>query len=134
MYEKIADEIIAKYGVAVRSSFEGEWHITIDVVELTNSTKINMLFVPETYRKQGIATEIIQLIEEQSEFVELEAFPYSDNKGNTKENIDTLVKWYQKLGYELEYQKDYDCWLEDADDRLYSYEELKAVIGMYKEM
>lgn len=141
MYNKISNIIISKYNVAVRSSMQGEWHVTIEVTEENEFNHINTIFVPESNRSQGIARETIKLIEEetknQGKFeITLDAFPYSDNQGNTIESIVSLVNWYKSLGYAMDNDNDYNAFVEDADTtKLYGYEEIaKGTLTMFKEV
>lgn len=141
MYKDIAEIIMNKYDVAVRPSMEGEWHVTIETTDREEETYINTIFVPECNRGQGIAREIISLIEEETRklgktTVSLDAFPYSDNQGNTVEAISKLVNWYKSLGYEMVNEFDYCVFLEESSpDSIYGYEDLpKGLLTMYKDM
>jgi len=141
MYNKISKIISDKYNVAVRPSMQGEWHVTIEITENEGHNYINTIFVPELNRGQGIAKELINLIEEETKIqnkqeVILDAFPYSDNQGNTIESIVSLVNWYKSLGYAMDNDNDYNAFVEDADaNKLYSYEEVpKGCLTLYKEV
>ena len=141
MYNKISKIISDKYNVAVRPSMQGEWHATIEITENESHNYINTIFVPELNRGQGIAKELINLIEEETKIqnkqeVILDAFPYSDNQGNTIESIVSLVNWYKSLGYAMDNDNDYNAFVEDADTtKLYGYEEIaKGTLTMFKEV
>ena len=141
MYNKISKIISDKHNIAVRPSMQGEWHVTIEITENEDYNYINTIFVPELNRGQGIAKEIINLIEKETknqnkQEVILDAFPYSDNQGNTAESIVSLVNWYKSLGYSMDNDNDYNAFLEDADtSKLYAYNEItKGCLTMCKEV
>ena len=141
MYNKISKIISDKHNIAVRPSMQGEWHVTIEITENEDYNYINTIFVPELNRGQGIAKEIINLIEKETknqnkQEVILDAFPYSDNQGNTVESIVSLVNWYKSLGYSMDNDNDYNAFLEDADtSKLYAYNEItKGCLTMCKEV
>jgi predicted GNAT family acetyltransferase len=140
MYKKISEIIMNKYDVAVRPSMVGEWHVTIEITDAEEETYINTIFVPEVNRGQGIAREIISLIEKETKTsgkttVSLDAFPYSDNQGNTVETISRLVNWYKSLGYEMVNEFDYCVFLEESNSQLYGYEDIpRGLLTMYKDI
>jgi len=88
----------------------------------------------------------LEVVAKQNGFhsITLEAFPYSDGKGNTQERILSLIRWYESIGFdwvegsEEELADHFEELFEDEEDlsddeKVVGIHVMKGILGMIKE-